>query len=357
MKKPPSNVVEFRALAKQKLEPKLFEYIENAACDEVTKHKNEQVFDRVFISPFSLKNVADLSTCFDFCANQYASPIIAGPTAFHQWFHPNGELATANACQNHHIPMILSTMSSMSLEDVAQVSSYDKFWLQTYLFRDKSITLDLIERAEKAGFLAIVLSVGVPESGKREKNIHTSLSVSQQKQHPSIAPVEHIQDFLSQEVEPGLTWQSISWLKSKTKLPILLKGILNPMDAQQAYDNGVSGIIVSNHGGRQLDTSIPSLYALSRISQKLQNRLPIFLDGGVRRGTDIIKAIALGADAILLGKPILWALAYNGEQGVSELLSLLHAEFKSAMRLCGVRNKDEIRALRSQLFFEDSGIS
>lgn len=206
----------------------------------------------------------------------------------------------------------------------------------------------MLYRAEKAQYKAILITVGVSVSGKRDRDLHNQFKLPiglTTANFKSSINKEIIYNFMAQELDAAITWDDINWIKNLTTLPIILKGILNPWDAEQACQLQVAGIVVSNHGGRQLDTTIASINALPRITQQVRGRIPVFLDGGVERGTDILKAIALGADAVLIGRAILWALAAEGELGVKNLLTLLSHEFETSMKLVGCRTIQEIKEL------------
>ncbi|MGH2412442.1 MAG: alpha-hydroxy acid oxidase, partial [Microcystaceae cyanobacterium] len=241
--------------------------------------------------------------------------------------------------------MVLSTLSTQSLESVASVRNNTPQWFQLYIHRDRTLTRLLVERAEKAGFSAICLTVDAPVLGKRERDRRNqfTLPVGMELANLAIADLaipktvgeSGLLTYFAQQIDPSVTWKDLAWLQSLTKLPILVKGILRGDDAKRAMECGVKGIIVSNHGGRQLDGAIASLDALVEIVAAVENQVDILIDGGIRRGIDILKALALGAKAVLVGRPILWGLAVGGEAGVHHVLELLRDELDLAMALSG----------------------
>lgn len=342
----PISVSDYRDLAKQRLQNEIFDFIDGAACDEITKQNNRDAFDKINLRPFCLRDVSHIEPSINLLGYNLHSPILIAPTAFHQLVDKLGEVSTAKAAKSCKIPMIVSSMSNKSLEEIATESTHDNLWQQLYIFKKRALTEALIQRAEQAGYKAIVITVGVPISGKRYRDIHNQFtlpSALSTGNFKSTANSDLIYDFTAGELDPSLTWRDIEWVQSLTTLPLILKGILNPLDAEEACRLKVAGIIVSNHGGRQLDTTEATINVLPDIIDTVAGRARVLLDGGIQRGTDIFKAIALGADAILLGRPILWALAVDGEKGVEALLTMLRNEFEIAMKLTGCCNVKEIR--------------
>ena len=250
--------------------------------------------------------------------------------------------------------MVMSTLSTMTIEEVAAAAS-GPLWFQLYVYKDRDATVDLIRRAEAAGCQALVLTVDAQVWGRREADVRNQfklpdgLNVANLAQHaktmfPDGISGSGLAAYVSEMLDPSLSWNDLAWLREQTKLPLLLKGLVRADDAILAVQHGVDGVIVSNHGGRQLDTAPATIEALPHVVQAVAGAIPVFVDGGVRRGTDVIKAIALGAQAVLIGRPILWGLASDGENGAYRVLELLKAEFDLAMALCGARNINEIDA-------------
>lgn len=257
---------------------------------------------------------------------------------------------------------MLSSLSTTSLEDVAACGP-DKRWFQLYIAKDRSITQRMIQRAEKSGYKALVVTVDTPILGVRERDIRNGFhlppplqlanfdglaDVALSKSERSDEVMSNLQAFFYQNLDPSITWKDVAWIATQTKLPILLKGIMSPEDAVLAVESGAAGIIVSNHGARQLDTVPATISVLPGIIAAVKDRVPVFVDGGIRRGTDVLKALAMGAKAVFLGRPILWGLSVNGEQGVYDVLTLLKTELQQAMTLAGIRNLSEIN--KSLLF-------
>jgi 4-hydroxymandelate oxidase len=270
-------------------------------------------------------------------------PIGIAPSAFHKLMHPDGELATARAAGAAGTVMCLSIMSTVSLEEVAAAAS-GPLWLQSYIFKDRSLTADLAARAKAVGYRAFVLTVDTPVLGRRERdsrnqfelpagiemrNLNLSPAVPGEYESPMVR-------FIKQQIDPSLTWRDVEWFMKTVQMPVFVKGVLHPEDARLAAASGVSGIIVSNHGGRQLDGAITTLDALPEIVSAMRgNDLDVIVDGGIRRGTDVVKALALGAKMVLIGRPVLWGLAVDGEAGARAVLDLLRREIDTTLALVG----------------------
>lgn len=266
-------------------------------------------------------------------------PILVAPTAAHGLAHPDAECATARAVQQAGTLMVVSTQSTRSLEETARAGLGPR-WFQLYIDSYQQAE-SLIRRAEAAGYGALVLTVDTPRRGRRERDLRNELRSHLQAHAPAVGSgnvstlMENSSNGEETSITDALTWEVLPWLRSITKLPILLKGILTAEDARLSLENGAAGIIVSNHGGRQLDGVVASIEALPEVVEAVAGRCEVYVDGGVRRGTDVLKALALGARAVLLGRPILWGLAVNGEPGVRHIFQLLRAEFELAMALAG----------------------
>ncbi|MEY2502865.1 MAG: hypothetical protein QOI07_3199 [Verrucomicrobiota bacterium] len=340
---------DFRTLAKAKMPPAVFDYIDCAACDELTSHANLRDFDAIKLRPLCLRDVSALDLSIKLLGCSFDLPIGISPTAFHGLVHERGEIATANAAKSLNIPLIVSSMSSIALEDIAVKSRNDNLWLQIYIFKDRALTKVLVERAERSSYKAIVVTTGCPVVGKRDRNIVNRFSLPANilaanfKKKSVVVHNNPIHSFEGTELDPSLTWNDIEWLRCNSQLPIILKGIMNPLDVAPALDLDVSGIIVSNHGGRQLDTSESTIAILPEVAQAVAGRVPLLVDSGIRRGTDVLKAIALGADGVFLGRPVLWALAVGGEAGVVEAVNLLANELRVAMQIAGCSSLAEAR--------------
>ncbi len=342
----PINLFDYEVLAKKSLEPASWDYYEGGSDDEITLRANRISFERIRLRPHVLRDVSAIDVNTTVQGISVRMPILVAPTAYQGLAHPEGECITAQATRNAGTLMIASTFASRSLEEIIDVAS--QAWMQVYFYRDLDITESLVRRAEKAGYRAIVLTVDTPYLGRRERDI---------RNHFKLPPSVRVANFADKDVpgeyipSPGVvTWETVRWLRSITSLPILLKGIVTAEDALVALEYGINGIIVSNHGGRQLDGTVASIDALPEVSRVVAGRCEVYFDGGIRRGTDILKALALGAHAVLVGRPILWGLAVNGLEGVQHVLELLYNEFTLAMALAGCPTLESID--RSLIVFD-----
>lgn len=345
------NLSEYEPLARERMEPTAYEYYAGGACDELTLRENRAAFDRLALRYRVMVDVSERSTATTVLGTPVASPVLVAPTAYHRLAHPDGEVATARAVRAADSLMVLSTMATRSMADVAATGA--SLWFQLYVYRDREVTRELVQEAESHGMRAIVLTVDTPVLGRRERDVRNSFALPEGVQLAN-GPLAARAQMRRVEGQSGLqtqyhamhdssvTWKDVAWLASITRLPIVLKGVVRGDDASHAADSGVAGIIVSNHGGRQLDSAVATIRALPDVVAGAQGRLEIYLDGGVRRGTDVIKALALGARAVFLGRPVLWALAAGGEAGVREMLGLMRGEVDLAMALCGCRTNDEV---------------
>jgi 4-hydroxymandelate oxidase len=341
----PVNVLEFEALARARLNRSAFDYFAGGAGDELTLAENRRAFERLSLRPRVLINVATIDCSTHLFGEPLSFPVLLAPTALNRLGHADGELAAARAAGAAGVAMAVSTTASATIEEVAEAAS-GPLWFQLYVYRDRRVTEDLLRRAEAAGYRAIVLTVDMPRMGRRERDLRNrftlppgvrirNLEASGRPDAAAWGADSSFLEYVHNLLDPTLTWESVHWLKSLTRLPLLIKGILSPDDAARAIDAGADGVIVSNHGGRQLDGAVATIDALPDIAARAGGRVPLLVDGGVRRGTDVLKAIALGASAVLVGRPYLWGLAAAGEAGVRRVLDLLRAEFELAMTLCG----------------------
>jgi 4-hydroxymandelate oxidase len=364
----PLDLFDYETLAPQHLSPMAWDYYASGAGDEVTLKENREAFDRLKLRPRMLVDVSQRTLQTQVLGQLLSAPILVAPMAFQCLAHPEGEMATAKAAAALGIGMVLSTMSTQSLERVAmafasgetsqpqmppqapsQTPSQTPLWFQLYVHRDRHITEQLVSRAETAGYRALCVTVDAPLLGCRKRDRRHRFTLPAELELANLATLSDLKipqtdgesglfAYFAQQLDPGLTWNDLEELRSLTHLPIVVKGILRGDDAQRAADCGVNAIIVSNHGGRQLDGAIASIDALPDIVAAVSSPLEILVDGGIRRGTDILKALALGANAVLVGRPILWGLAVNGEAGVGHVLELLRDELDLAMALSGCAN-------------------
>jgi 4-hydroxymandelate oxidase len=346
------NLGELEALAKERLSPMAFDYFVSGACDEITLRDNMRAYDRIQLSPHMLVDVSKRNLSTELFGQKITMPVLVAPTAFHKLAHPEGELATARAAARAGTIYTLSTLATSSVEEVAATAD-GTMWFQLYVYKDRSVTQSLVERAEAAGAKAIVLTVDSPILGRRERDVRNRFHLPPQLSVANLI-CEGLQELPSEGGESGLatyiaslydtafTWRDVEWLCSLTKLPVLVKGILRADDAVKSLDYGARGVIVSNHGGRQLDTVPATITVLPKIVEAIDGRVDVLIDGGIRRGTDVIKALAYGAKAVLIGRPVLWGLAIDGEEGVHCVLEMLRAELDLAMALLGCPSVAEL---------------
>lgn len=339
----PVNLMAYEALARGLLEPMAFDYFVGGANDELTLAENRAAFERLKLRPHVLRDVEKRDLTTTLLGHTLPWPLATAPMAFMQLAHPEGELALARAAGEAGIPVTLSTLASYSIEEVAAVAS-GPLWFQLYQYRDRAITRDIVQRAEAAGYSAIFPTADVAASGRRERDerhpfrLPAGISVKNLAAYTVAAEPEAGESAVYATtglMKESFTLADLEWLCSMTRLPVLVKGVLRGDDAVLALEHGAAGVVVSNHGGRQLDTAVASIAALPEVAAAVDGRAPILLDGGVRRGTDIIKALALGAQAVLLGRPLLWGLAADGAAGAGRVLALLRQEFDIALALCG----------------------
>ena len=339
------NLFELEKLAKEKLPPSAHDYYSSGAWDEVTIRENRDAFERIKIHYRVLVDVSwrDLSTTL--FGQPISMPILVAPTAFHKLAHPDGELATVRAAGKAGTIMVLSSLSTTLVEDVMKAAS-GPVWFQLYINKDRGFTRDLVARVEAAGCQALMVTVDTPEWGRRERDVRNRFHLPPGLAAVNLLPSNTRGEVIGQSgagmgqafawmLDASVTWKDVDWLRSLTNLPVVLKGICRAEDAKRAKENGANGIVVSNHGGRQMDTAPATIEVLPRCAEAVEGRVPILLDGGVRRGLDVLKAIALGATAVQVGRPILWGLAAGGQEGAEHTLNLLRQELDLAMALAG----------------------
>ncbi len=348
----PLNIDELEAAAREQLPADVFGYYAGGAWDLLTLKENRDAYRRLRIRYRVMRDVSERSTRCELFGESLAMPIFAAPTAFHKLAHPDGEIATARGAGAAGTLMTLSSLSTTRLEEVAAAAS-GPLWFQLYINKDRAFTRTLAQRAVDAGYRAIVVTCDTPCWGVRETDLRTGFHLP-----PGMEPVNLVASdaagstlshhgagmgqIMSWMLDPALTWRDIAWLASEVDVPVIVKGICRPDDALLAIEHGARGIIVSNHGGRQLDGAPATIDVLPAVSDAVAGRVPVLVDGGIRRGTDVLKAIASGARAVLVGRPILWGLAHGGADGVETALNMLRTEFDLAMALSGCANLNEI---------------
>ncbi len=346
-----ASVADYEALACERMSPEAWAWLQGGAADELTLRENVDAFRRLKLAPRVLTERAGGHARLTLFGQAHEHPIFIAPVAYHQLAHPEGERATVLAASALKAGMVVSTQAGVPIEALAREASAP-LWFQLYVQPDRDFTQALVRRAEAAGYRALVVTVDAPVSGARNREQRAGFALP-----PGVAPVNlqgmralppqtaHAGDgglLGSALLNAAPTWRDIEWLRALTSLPILLKGVLAPADAVRAADEGLDGVIVSNHGGRTLDTLPATIDALPAIAAAVKGRLPLLLDGGIRRGTDVFKALALGASAVLVGRPILHGLAAAGAPGVAHVLHLLRTELEMAMALTGCRTLGDI---------------
>ncbi|MFD4523030.1 aminotransferase class I/II-fold pyridoxal phosphate-dependent enzyme [Streptomyces sp. NPDC058470] len=333
----PLTLTDYATLARTGMSPAVWDFLEGGAGQERTLADNLRAFDRVRLNPRVLTGAGRPDTGITLLGRRWAAPIAVAPVAYHTLAHPTGEVATARAAGQAGVPLVVSTFAGRTFEDIAAAAA--PLWLQVYCFRDRDVTRQLVERAERAGFEALVLTADAPQLGRRPRDLRNDFTLPVGIEPANLttdgfaAPAAHA---LAQ-FDPSLDWSIVAWLRSISSLPVLVKGILTADDAMRAIAAGAHGIVVSNHGGRQLDGAPATLDVLPEITAAVAGACPVLLDGGVRRGADVLAALALGADAVLLGRPVLHGLAVAEEEGVRHVLGIVTDELREAMTLTGIR--------------------
>ena len=348
-----TNLLELEARAQAKIPEPVFHYIAGGAEDGVSLRRNREAFARWALRPRVLVDVSERDTSVEVLGERLSMPILVAPTAFHCLVHPEGEVATAQGTAAAGTLMVASTLSTRSLEATAATGPAPR-WFQLYVYKDREVSAALIRRAEKAGYSALVLTVDTPQGGRREQEERDAFTLPPglglrnfegegMDQIPSAEEgTSGLTAYWSQMLDPSLSWDDLNWVRSVSGLPLVLKGIMTAEDAKLAVDHGVDAIVVSNHGGRQLDGTLGTLDALPEIVEAVTGKMEVYVDGGVRRGTDVLKGLALGARAILVGRSILYGLALDGGPGVQAVLEHLHEELDRAMALSGLASLEDI---------------
>lgn len=345
------NTFDYENNAKQVLSPMAWDYYSSRAWNELTLEDNLAAFERFKLRPRVLVDVSQRSLQTTILGQPIEFPVLIAPTAFHCLAHPDGELATAKAANQAGTMMILSTLSTKSIEEVSQVRTdlnpnVGQIF-QLYVHRDRGLTRSLVERAYAAGFCGICLTVDTPMLGKRERDSRNKFTLPPELELANFRATKLALDgevqqsesglftYVQQQISPAITWADLDWLASISPLPIMVKGILRGDDAIRAIEHGATVIVVSNHGGRQLDGAISTMDALEEVVNAVDGRCEVLVDGGIRRGVDILKALSLGAKAVMIGRPVLWGLSVAGSEGVAHVLEIFKEELDLAMALSG----------------------
>jgi 4-hydroxymandelate oxidase len=339
------NLHDLEALARERLSQPVCGYYASGAWDEATLRDNAAAFERIKVHYRVLVDVSrrDLSTSV--LGQRIAFPVLVAPTAFHKLAHPDGELATVRAAGRAGTIMVLSSLSTTLVEEVLAAAG-GPVWFQLYINRDRGFTRDLVARVTAAGCQALVVTVDTPEWGRRERDVRNAFHLPPGLAAVNLLPSNPRGEVIGQSgkgmgqafgwmLDPSLTWADIEWLRSIATVPVILKGICRADDAKAAVGSGADAIVVSNHGGRQMDTAPATVDVLPACANAVSGRVPVLLDGGIRRGLDVLKALALGATAVQVGRPVLWGLATAGQEGVEHALGILRQELDLAMALAG----------------------
>ncbi len=340
---------EFEAFARLAMAPDAFDYVAGGSWDEETLAENDAAWHRYLLRPRVLVDVSSVDTSAQLLGKRSAMPVAIAPMAVHALAHPDGEMATARAASDAGIPFTHSTTSSRSIEEVAAAAPDGRRWFQLYVQRDRGRTRELVERAAAAGYEALLLTVDLPRLGYRERDRRSGFELPPLGNFSPTAPATHAAgahaagfEMLDDQQEVGLTWDDVGAIRSWSNMAFVLKGILTEEDARIAVEHEVDAVVVSNHGARQLDRVAAAIDVLERIADAVAGRTELWVDGGVRRGLDLLIARALGARGVLIGRPILWALATDGEAGVARALEILREEFEVALTLLGTPTPDAI---------------
>jgi 4-hydroxymandelate oxidase len=346
------NLFDFERVAKSRMTNIAYEYVASGAADEITLKWNRESLDKLRLKTHVLNDVSHVDTKIELFGLELPYPILVAPSAFHRLIHPEGELATARGAAMANGLYCVSSFTTTPIEEIAKVSTGPR-WFQLYVVDDRSFVKDLVQKVEAHGSKALVVTVDTPVSGARDRQKRAGFKLPDDLHPPYMIDTAFAKKGTALQFSKSLTWKDIEWLRSLTKLPVLLKGILNPDDAEKAIQTGVSGIVVSNHGGRNLDTVPATIDVLPSIAERVNKRIPVLMDGGIRRGTDVMKALAFGARAVLVGKPICYGLACGGAEGVAMVLNILRKELEFAMALSGRASIAEID--RSLIWTEGKG--
>jgi isopentenyl diphosphate isomerase/L-lactate dehydrogenase-like FMN-dependent dehydrogenase len=340
------NVADFEEAARERLDPGAYGYFAGGAGDEHTLRANVAAFTRWDLRPRVLVDVSSVSTAATVLGTELAMPLLVAPTAFQRLAHPDGELATARAAAAAGTAMCLSTLSSVSPAELAAAVPGAPQWFQLYWSQDRGFTGELVAAVAEAGFRALVLTVDFPVAGRRERDLRAAFALPEDLPTPNLPVRLEREDFhreLGAIVDPALTWRDLEWLRSACDLPLVVKGVLTAEDALLAAEHGAAAVVVSNHGGRQLDSVPATLDVLPEVVGAAGDRVEVLLDGGIRRGTDVLKALALGARATLAGRAVVWGLAAGGEDGVARVLGLLRDEIEVGLKLLGCASPADVK--------------
>ena len=346
------SIDDFERHARQTLDPMAYDYYAGGAGDEWTLRENREAFRRWTLRPRVLRDVSQIDLSTTALGTPVSMPVVIAPTAFQRMADPEGEVATARAAAGAGTIMTLSTIASASIEEVAEAAPEAPRWFQLYVYKDREVTRELVRRAEAQGYKALVLTVDTPVLGLRDRDQRNRFVLPEGVELANLAGLgagvklpstggSGLFAWVAQLQDASVTWEDVAWLREISPLPVVLKGVLTAEDAQLAAQAGVAGIVVSNHGGRQLDGSPATIEALPEVVEAAGD-LEVWMDGGVRRGADVLVAMALGARGVLLGRPVLWGLAAGGQGGVERVLEIIRDDLRVAMQIAGCRGVAEV---------------
>ncbi len=340
----PINLFEFEPIAKERLPKEQYDYIAGGATDEISVERNRRAFESIALRPRVMAGVKEVDLSTKVLGTKVSFPVLIAPCGGHKKAHPDGEHATYRAAAGFGIILVVSANSNTSFEDLVKSAS-GPLWMQMYPFRDKEVTRSWIKSAKECGYQAICMTLDSVWPSKRERNIRNDYKRSGGVNYRTAGPggAESVDPRpRGAESDPAATWKDLEWIKSETDLPIVAKGIMTGEDVDLCAQVGVDAVIVSNHGGRGLDNTLATIEVLPEVVAAARGRLEILMDGGVRRGADVVKALALGAKAVCIGRPLFWGLAVDGQDGVSRVLEILREEMELTMARCGMPNVQSV---------------
>lgn len=346
----PFCVADYERLAEERIPPDVWCYFAGGAEDEVTLRANRAAFSRWLFRPRVLVDVAAVTTETTVLGHTLSMPVLVAPTALHSLLTPEGECATARAAAAAGTLMCVSTITTRSHPEIRDAAPGAPRWQQVYILEDRRQTEAHLGEAADCGYSAVVLTVDTPLWGRRERDLRLGFRIPPEVPLPYVSsdPANRAKGIAYVPVSPSATWSDVEWLAGRTQLPVVVKGVLTAEDALLAVEHGAAAVVVSNHGGRQLDGVPASLDALPEVAEAVEGRVPVLMDGGVRRGVDVLKALALGADAVLVGRPLLYGLAADGEEGARRVLELLREETRRALALLGCTHPGDVGSAHVQ---------
>jgi 4-hydroxymandelate oxidase len=336
------SLPEFEEHARRCMSAMVYEFVASGAADEHTLRWNREAYDRIRLRPRVLYDVSAVDMRVTLFGRELPFPILMAPTAYHRTIHPEGEIATARGAGAAGATWVVSSSTTTTIEEIARAATAP-LWFQLYLQRDRAVTQALVEKVVAAGCQALCLTVDQPVLGARNRQTRARFRLPEGVTAPYRLDIGQGKDILDPR-RVVVTWKDVEWLRTITRVPLLLKGILNPDDAEQAIRTGADGVIVSNHGARILDTAPATIDALPEVAERVRGRVPVLVDGGIRRGTDVLKAVARGATAVLVGRPYCYGLAVGGAEGVRRTIDILRFELEMALQLTGRASLKELDA-------------